>query len=288
MHSSINSKDNMKLKKLFFTLALMLGCISASAQTDSTFYIKGPMGRLAARLQLPALQQGEKCPMVILCHGFTANMQGPLFDTISDKLTEAGIGVVRFDFNGHGASEGDFINMTVPNEIDDALAVIAFTRNLPQTASISLLGHSQGGVVSAMTAGRLGKYAIRSVVLMAPAAVLRDDALRGNTMGVVYDPCHAPEYITMPSGHKLGRNYIQTALELPIYETASRYDGPVLVIHGMDDRIVPYTYGERFHQTMKKSEMTLIPGENHGFGANLPYATSVASSWLIKKLKDGK
>ena len=77
--------------------------------------------------------------MVILCHGFTANMQGPLFDTISDKLTEAGIGVVRFDFNGHGASEGDFINMTVPNEIDDALAVIAFTRNLPQTASISLL-----------------------------------------------------------------------------------------------------------------------------------------------------
>lgn len=176
MHSSINSKDNMKLKKLFFTLALMLGCITASAQTDSTFYIKGPMGRLAARLQLPALQQGEKCPMVILCHGFTANMQGPLFDTISDKLTEAGIGVVRFDFNGHGASEGDFINMTVPNEIDDALAVIAFTRNLPQTASISLLGHSQGGVVSAMTAGRLGKYAIRSVVLMAPAAVLRDDA----------------------------------------------------------------------------------------------------------------
>lgn len=275
----------MRLKNLFITLSLLFCSIAVSAQTDSTFYINGPMGRLATRLQLPALSQGEKCPVVILCHGFTGNMQGALFDTITDNLIKAGIGVVRFDFNGHGQSEGDFINMTVPNEIDDALAVIAYTRNLPQTASISLLGHSQGGVVAAMTAGRLGKNAIRSVVLMAPAAVLRDDALRGNTMGVVYDPWHAPEYITMPSGHKLGRSYIQTALDLPIYETAMKYEGPAFVIHGMDDRIVPYTYGERFSQTMKHCGITLIPGENHGFGANLPYAASVASSWLTAELK---
>ena len=276
----------MQLKNLFITFSLLLCSIAVSAQTDSTFYINGPMGRLATRLQLPALNQGEKCPVVILCHGFTGNMQGALFDTIADNLIKAGIGVVRFDFNGHGQSEGDFINMTVPNEIDDALAVIAYTRNLPQTASISLLGHSQGGVVAAMTAGRLGKNAIRSVVLMAPAAVLRDDALRGNTMGVVYDPWHAPEYITMPSGHKLGRNYIQTAIELPIYEIASNYEGKTLVIHGMDDRLVPYTYGERFREVMKHCEVTLIPGENHGFGVNVPYAASVASTWLEQTVKN--
>lgn len=270
--------------KLFSVIALLFCAITAKAQTDSTFYIKGAMGRLAAHLQLPDLKKGEKCPVVIICHGFTGNQNEPLLRAIADNLVNAGIGALRFDFNAHGQSEGDFVNMTVPNEIEDALSIIAFAHSLPQTSSISLLGHSQGGVVSAMTAGQLGNE-IQSVVLMAPAAVLRDDALRGNTMGAMYDPWHAPEYVTMPSGHKLGRNFIQTAITLPIYETAQKYEGPALIIHGMDDRVVPYTYGERFHQVMKNSEIILIPGENHGFGTNLPCAASMASEWLVKNLK---
>ncbi|OUO22659.1 alpha/beta fold hydrolase [Bacteroides sp. An322] len=270
--------------KLFSVIALLFCAITAKAQTDSTFYIKGAIGRLAAHLQLPDLKKGEKCPVVIICHGFTGNQNEPLLRAIADNLVNAGIGALRFDFNAHGQSEGDFVNMTVPNEIEDALSIIAFAHSLPQTSSISLLGHSQGGVVSAMTAGQLGNE-IQSVVLMAPAAVLRDDALRGNTMGAMYDPWHAPEYVTMPSGHKLGRNFIQTAITLPIYETAQKYEGPALIIHGMDDRVVPYTYGERFHQVMKNSEIILIPGENHGFGTNLPYAASMASEWLVKNLK---
>lgn len=270
--------------KLFSVIALLFCAITAKAQTDSTFYIKGAMGRLAAHLQLPDLKKGERCPVVIICHGFTGNQNEPLLRAIADNLVNAGIGALRFDFNAHGQSEGDFVNMTVPNEIEDALSIIAFAHSLPQTSSISLLGHSQGGVVSAMTAGQLGNE-IQSVVLMAPAAVLRDDALRGNTMGAMYDPWHAPEYVTMPSGHKLGRNFIQTAITLPIYETAQKYEGPALIIHGMDDRVVPYTYGERFHQVMKNSEIILIPGENHGFGTNLPYAVSMASEWLVKNLK---
>lgn len=42
------------------------------------------------------------------------------FDTIASDLLSDGIGVVRFDFNGHGKSEGRFQDMTVLNEIEDA------------------------------------------------------------------------------------------------------------------------------------------------------------------------
>lgn len=275
----------MKLKSLFAGLLLALCCLHLSAQTDSVFSIKGSMGRLAAHLQLPALEAGEKCPVVVLCHGFTASMDDALLRGIADDLLKAGIGALRFDFNGHGRSEGDFVNMTVLNEIEDALAVIAFARNLPQADGIALVGHSQGGVVAAMTAGQLGGRQLKGVVLLAPAAVLRDDALRGNTMGVMYDPWHVPEYITMPSGHRLGRNYIQTAVGLPIYETAAQYDGPALVIHGQADRLVPYTYGERFSQVMPRCEFVLIPGEDHVFSANMPFTASIASDWLIERLK---
>ena len=174
----------MKAKTFLTAAALALCCtFAASAQTDSTFFIDGSMGRLSTRLQLPELQEGEKCPVVVICHGFMGNKNEPLLSAIAENLVELGIGAIRCDFNGHGQSEGEFVDMTVLNEIDDALAVIDYVRRMPQTDGISILGHSQGGVVAAMTAGQLGSSVLKSAVLMAPAAVLRDDALRGSTMG---------------------------------------------------------------------------------------------------------
>ena len=273
------------MKKVVFAVMAAVCCLAVSAQTDSTFYINGSMGRLAARLQLPELGVGGKCHVAVICHGFTSSMDDPVVASVADRLLESGFGVLRFDFNGHGKSEGDFVNMTVPNEIDDAMAAVAFARRLPQAADVSLVGHSQGGVVSAMAAGRLGSGVIKSLVLMAPAAVLKDDALRGNTMGATYDPWHAPEYVALPSGHRLGRAYVQTAVSLPIYETAARYDGPALVVHGMADRVVPYTYGERFAREMPRCELSVVPGDDHVFSGDVENVASAVAEWLVKTLE---
>ena len=55
----------MKARTFLTAAALALCCtFAASAQTDSTFFIDGSMGRLSTRLQLPELQEGEKCPVV--------------------------------------------------------------------------------------------------------------------------------------------------------------------------------------------------------------------------------
>ena len=275
---------DMKARTFLTAAALALCCtFAASAQTDSTFFIDGSMGRLSTRLQLPELQEGEKCPVVVICHGFMGNKNEPLLSAIADNLVELGIGAIRCDFNGHGRSEGEFVDMTVLNEIDDALAVIDYVRRMPQTDGISILGHSQGGVVAAMTAGQLGSAVLKSAVLMAPAAVLRDDALRGSTMGATYDPWHAPEYVDI-FGHRLGRDYIQTALSLPIYETAARYGGPVLVLHGMADKVVPYTYGERFGREIPDCTVQLLPGDDHGFTADMTGAAEMAADWLASTL----
>ena len=275
------------LKRAAFFAALCLCGLSAWAQSDSVFYVKGGKGRLAVRLQLPSLRPGEKCHIAVLCHGFMGDMDGQPLQAVADSLLRKGIGVFRFDFNGHGKSEGDFVAMTVPGEIEDALAVVAFVRRLPQAGGVSLLGYSQGGVVAAMAAGQLGKEVVERLVLLAPAAVLRDDALRGNTFGAVYDPWHAPEYVTLPGGRRLGRDFIQTAISLPIYETAARYAGPTLVLHGMADRVVPYTYGERFAQVMPGGRVELIPGTDHAFSACLPWVAAKVSGWLVGEQEDG-
>ena len=138
-----------------------------------------------------------------------------------------------------------------------------------------------------MTAGELGDSVIKNVVLMAPAAVLRDDAIRGNTQGAIYDPWNFKgDYGEIPGrGLKLGRAYVETARDLPIYETAWRYAGPVLVIQGTHDRVVPYTYAERYDQGYKDCTLKLIPDEDHGFSHNTSEVALIASDWLSKQIK---
>ena len=171
------------------------------AQGVETFSVKGAVGMLHAELQKPETAKDKKVPLVIICHGFSGNCDAKLLTDIADDLLKDGIASIRFDFNGHGKSEGEFQNMTVPNEIQDLKNVITWAQDQPWVENISLHGHSQGGVVVSMTAGELGDKVIKSLVLMAPAAVLRDDALRGNTMGAIYDPWNMKEdYIQLPFG----------------------------------------------------------------------------------------
>ena len=260
-----------------------------AAQKGETVFIDGHHGRLKALIQKPELQQGEKCPMVIFCHGFSGTKDGPLFELVADTLQAHGIASIRFDFNGHGESEGEFKDMTVPNEIEDAKKVVEYVRDLKYVSTIAIGGHSQGGVVAAMTAGQLseelGEPAFKAVALMAPAAVLRDDAIRGSTMGKQYDPFDPGEYVELWGGLKLGGEYIRTSFSLPIYETAAKYQGPALIIHGNGDRVVPYTYGERFHQIWPKSELVIQEYFDHGFSQNVYRTTDIVSEYLIKQLK---
>ena len=246
--------------------------------------IDGDHGKLQAVIQKPDLKPGQQCPMVVFCHGFGGTKEGPLFELITDSLQKHGIASIRFDFNGHGESEGKFEDMTVPNEINDAKKVIEYVRDLRYVSKIALVGHSQGGVVASMTAGELDSD-ISAVVLMAPAAVLRDDAIRGSTFGKQYSPLDPPEYVELWGPQRLGRNYIKTAFSLPIYETAANYHGPALIIHGNGDRIVPYTYGLRFHQQWKGSEYVLQEYFDHGFSQNIYRTTDIVSDFLLRTLK---
>lgn len=103
--------------------------------------IPGANGLLAATLEKPALKSGEKCPIVIICHGFGGNRDRGTTCTIGHQLPTENIASIRFDFNGHGESEGRFEDMTVPNEIEDAKCVYQYVSTLPfiDTERIAIL-----------------------------------------------------------------------------------------------------------------------------------------------------
>lgn len=247
-------------------------------ETDMEIIIPTPKGKLSALLQKP--ENVSRCPLVILMHGFMSNKKLEPLKSIACELERRGVASLRFDFDGHGKSYGKFCDMTVLNELEDAKAVYEYARNLPFVSEISLLGHSQGGVVAGMLGGEL-KEKIKSIVQLSPAAVLRDDALNGVLMGRHYDPRNPPERLFVMF-HWVGKNYFTVAQTLPIYETSARYEGPVCLIHGTKDRIVPFSYSEKYHEVYKNSELHLIDGENHILSKHRKEVIAISVDFLCK------
>lgn len=246
--------------------------------------IDGSKGALSARLYQPDLKPGERCDLVILCHGLNADKNFPLLVEIADQLHAQGIATLEFDFNGHGASEGRFSEMTIPNEIEDLEQVLAYAQDLRFVEDIALVGHSQGAVVAAMVAGKHPED-IKAVVALAPASSVRDDVARGNLFGIEFNPLDPPDSLVLHNGIAIGRRYLKTALYLPIFETSAKYQGNACIIQGNGDRLVPFTCGERFHQMWENSEYHELEYYDHNFTNCLYRPVEITTEYLKKTLR---
>lgn len=212
----------------------------------------------------------DKCSVAIIFHGLMSdrgNLRHNMFADIADRLVKNGIAAIKFDFNGHGASDGDFSDMNVYGEILDAAKIIDYTRKLDWVTDIYIVGHSQGALVGGMIAGYYRDY-VKKLVMLAPAATIKDDALKGSCFGMEYDSYHIPEYMPMRNlekeEFKLGGLYFRIAKTLPIYETTSMFEGKTLIIHGSADEAVGVIGAKRYAECMDNVTLRIIEGETHG------------------------
>ena len=137
-----------------------------------------------------------------------------------------------------------------------------FAAALPYVTGISLLGHSQGGVIAGMTAGD-GSIDPESLILIAPGSVIKEACQRGHFFGNTFDPKDPPEYIKCFSHFKLGRDYMLQTQELDIYGVSVDFQGPACIIHGSKDGTVPMWCSEKYRDIYSNSQMHVVEGENH-------------------------
>ena len=106
------------------------------------FQFPGTNGQmLAAALDLPA---GEPSAFALLAHCFTCGKDVLAAKRIAEGLTKRGIAVLRFDFTGIGASEGEFANSNFSSNIADLVQAADYLRTSHRAPAI-LIGHSLGG-----------------------------------------------------------------------------------------------------------------------------------------------
>lgn len=136
----------------------------------------GQDGKLAARLELPS---GQPHAYALFAHCFTCSKDILAARSISRTLADLGIAVLRFDFTGLGASEGDFANTNFSSNVADLVAATRYMREHLQAPGL-LIGHSLGGAAVIAAARHVSEA--RAVVTIGapsqPAHVLK--ALQGS------------------------------------------------------------------------------------------------------------
>ncbi|KRL27804.1 alpha beta fold family hydrolase-like protein [Limosilactobacillus frumenti DSM 13145] len=231
---------------------------------------------------LEGTDQVQNSSVAILMHGFKGDLgydNSQILYALSHYLNDHGIPTLRFDFDGSGKSTGRFEDMTVFSELLDGMKIIDYARTKMKAQHIYLIGHSQGGVVASMLAAYY-RDVIEKLVLLAPAATLKDDALNGECQGSTYDPNHIPLSVNV-HGFEVGGDYFRTAQLMPIYETAQHFAKPTLLIHGTDDQVVSPEASRKYNVILPQSELHLVPGEGHMFvGAQRPAILELVADFL--------
>lgn len=119
---------------------------------------------LAASLELPV---GKPLAYVLFAHCFSCSKDIKAAREIGRALRRDGFAVLRFDFTGLGASDGDFANTNFSSNVGDLVQAADFLRREFDAPSI-LVGHSLGGAAVIAAASHIPE-AIGVVTIGAPA-----------------------------------------------------------------------------------------------------------------------
>ena len=203
-------------------------------------------------------------PTVVFLPGFGSDMQGSKASALAAACAAAGRAMLRFDYSGHGASDGRFTDGTIGVWCQDVLAVL----DRLTKGTLLLVGSSMGGWIAllaalarpARIAGLVGVAAAPdfSELLMweamAPperAALLRDGFL---DVPGRYGP---PTRITRALIED-GRRHLLLGAPVPLA-------CPVRLLHGQRDPDVPWEVALRLagRLTSADVQVTLIKDGDH-------------------------
>ncbi len=223
--------------------------------------------KLCGILSLPE-KETNKC--IVLCHGITVdkNESGNVFKKLSDLLVKEGLATFRFDFRGHGESEGSSLDLTVTDEVRDLESAMEFLKKR---------GFDEFGILAASFAGGpvalfVGKHPdnIRAIIFW--NSIIDYDSLLKPKLPwpkkyfgkEAMEKLERDGYIEIGRREfKIGKPLIEELKKLKPWEKLLNVKIPTLFIHGDADTYVPYDDSVKYSKMLGAKLVTIENGE-HG------------------------
>jgi uncharacterized protein len=204
-------------------------------------------------------------PIMILCHGFSSSKEGRTRETLEQRYNELGVATFRFDFFGHGESEGDFAEITVSKGVDDIRSAVTFLNELGYT-KIGLFGASYGGNTAFLAAAQVPELFV--LVLKCPVSDNIGESIAQST-NITREKWKKQGYTEYK--HEFGTNtkvnytFYTDPMNTIGYQEAAKINIPTLIVHGDADTLVPIEQSKKLHNLIKKSKLIIVPGCDHMF-----------------------
>lgn len=244
-----------------------------------------PDGRALPGWFIPA-RGGAPGPGVALIHGWESARDRTLPNALF--LHAAGFHCLTIDVRGHGTNPREELPLSAGEFGVDALAAFRALAARPEVTSGAILGHSMGSVGATLAAA--ADADVRALVATAtPADPYRLTRLTFRLARLpLPDPIAYPlAWLTThvylrPRRHRIADTSAARALE--------RYRGPVLLVHGELDEVVPVAHVHRLERAALKSRpaegvrVLVLEEGRHSWLYESPLYRRTVASFLAEEL----
>jgi pimeloyl-ACP methyl ester carboxylesterase len=220
--------------------------------------------------RIAVLRREGASPGVVWLGGFRSDMAGTKAEALDAWAAESGHACTRFDYSGHGRSEGRFEDGTISRWLEEAEAVLERFAPGPQV----LVGSSMGGWVALLLAQRLRERGegsrLAGIVLIAPAVDMTKDLIWDSFDEAARRDIQEKGFHVQPSAYS-DEPYVFTCA---LIEDGERHlfgdrpietGCPVHVIQGMQDDDVPWTHATALMERLAFDDavLTLVRDGDH-------------------------
>ncbi len=213
--------------------------------------VPSPAGPLAAWF-VPALE-GRPGPGVAIVHGWESGRDRAL--PHAQFLNAAGFHCLLIDVRGHGENPAETLPISAGEFAADAEAALDFRLGRPEVTGAAILGHSMGAAGALLAAASAADRCAAVVSVSAPAdpRLLTRETFRLARLPI-------PRPVAEPLAWVTARVYVRprghTMRAVSAREAVRAYGGPLLLVHGERDEIIPVGHARRLERAALRARST--------------------------------
>ncbi len=229
--------------------------------TTTPQFFEAPHGR-----RLAYHKTSGSGPMVVFLGGLKSDMEGTKALHLETWAQAQGQAFLRFDYSGHGQSDGTFTDGCIGDWAEDARAVIEALTEGP----LVLVGSSMGGWISLLMARAIPNRLV-GLVTIAAAPDFTEDSMWAGFDAQQRADLDSKGHVALPSEYGepyiITRRMIEDGRQQLVLRTPLSLPFPVRFLQGTADQDVDMSVALRLldHAVGDDMRLTLVDGADHRF-----------------------